>query len=282
MTRLTRVSLLALLVACASAPTPEELANLDYGTCPGTHEATIRAYFQNKLLPPTMYEGEPVLWPPKRFYIKMSPLLGGELISGYLVLAAQQQTFGPDASQGLHLWGFVFRGDELVKRLDPAIIESISLESGVGPVPLDERDWDEGHSASQGGQSVAEYVLPGESVQGWSELVTVQAIRGLGLQVTPEKLYDATLAEAKKTCRDPSSRVIASSATELLFEEDMVHCAPLRDEYAIRKFIRAPNAMFMMHYAKSSPLSAEDKAKWTELVGRSHVLGDCGGSGDLR
>ncbi|MEE9157864.1 MAG: hypothetical protein V3U60_05705, partial [Gammaproteobacteria bacterium] len=40
--------------------------------------------------------------------------------------------------------------------------------------PFDDRDWEIGHTAVQGDQMVLEYILSGETVENWSELITVQ------------------------------------------------------------------------------------------------------------
>jgi hypothetical protein len=274
MRRFARVSLLLLLVACSSSP--PQTAATPYGACPRKHEATIRAYFQDKDSGSTTYKDELVFWPPEQFAYTMPALLGGDVVRGYLVAVAAEQTSGPSETRGLRLYGFVFHGDELVKRLGPAIMESLSLQSQVGPMPRDERNWRVGRSKNVKDGSYVEY-LPADAAAGSSaERVLMQTFRGVVLQVTPQDVYDQTIVEAKGLCGERRAVVLSSSPTGLVWESDLTRCAARPDEFAIGKFIRAPTAMFSVHYSRATPFTDEERAKWTEIIGRAHVLGDCG------
>jgi hypothetical protein len=276
------VSLLALLAA-GCVTTPEELAALDFGACPTTHETTIRAYFQDKTFPPVRYNGEPMIWPAKRFHLRNAPLRPpGHLIWGWLVVAAEEQTFGPNTSEGLRLYGFVFRGEELVGRLDPPILDFVSLKSRVGPLlPFDGREWLEGPVEVDKGLSISTYALhPDDPSNGASEEITVVRNPGIPLEVSLEPRYEGSAAVAKDLCADATAKILSSSPTEILFEENNHRCYRHRDEHTIRKLIRAPEALFIVSYKRSTPLSTEEHSKWTELLGNVHVLGDCEAQSD--
>jgi len=46
------IGLLGFLEGCATAPTPEQLANADYGTYPANYEEIVKSYFSPKLFDP--------------------------------------------------------------------------------------------------------------------------------------------------------------------------------------------------------------------------------------
>jgi hypothetical protein len=263
----------AVVAGCATPPTKEELAALDYGACPRNYEAKIKEHFQSGLL--VAYSGEPVIWPPQKYWYKAPPLEGSKLYAGYLVVVMVDQKRGSPQLQGKRLYGFLFKDDELVKKLDPMQMNFLGTQEAVGPIPKDERDWKVGHSAHNENQLIDEWVLPGETVQNWSELISVQIARNVPLNVTPEQLVAIANQLHKKTCADVSQKVLNSSSTELLYEQTTRNCAPIRDEYSIRKSIRGPRTMTEVSYTRTTVMNDAEKKKWTEIVGRAKFLTEC-------
>jgi hypothetical protein len=265
---------LSVVVAgCATPPNKEELAALDYGACPQNYEAKIKERFQSGVL--VAYSGEPIIWPPQRYWYKAPPIEGSKLYAGYLVVVMVDQKRGSPQLQGKQLYGFLFKDDELVKKLDPMQMYSLGTQEAVGPIPKDERDWKVGHSAHNKNQLIEEWVLPGETVQNWSELISLQIYRNVSLEVTPEKVVAIAAQLHKKTCSDVSQKAHSSSPTELLYEQTTRNCAPIRDEYSIRKTIRGPRTMTEVSYAKTTVMNDAEKKKWTEIVGRAKFLNEC-------
>lgn len=273
MKKMTGVLLLSFLTGCTSLPTKEELASLDYGSCPRSHEAKIRESFQSSLL--VAYAGEPIIWSPRKYWYKAPPLEGGKLYVGYLVPVMVEQTRGAPLTAGKQLYGLLFRDNELVKKLDPMQMRSLAISEAIGPLPKDERGWKVGHSQSTDNQSIVEWVLPEETVQNWSELITVQYLHRVPMNMTPEKLAKDTAEALRKSCADVSLNILASSQMGVLYERKTASCAPMRDEYTIGKLIRGPRSMISVSYAKTAVMGDAEKMKWTEIVGQTELGGDC-------
>ncbi len=272
---LLTVSLVAMLsVGCVTPPPNEEIANLDYGSCPSNYETKIKENFQSRLI--VVYLGEPIIWPPQRYWFKESPLLGGKLYAGFLVpVTVEQKHRLEPRMNGKQLYGFIFKDNELVKTLDPMRTDSISISESTGPLPKDERDWKVGHSTSNDARSITEWVLPGETVQNWSELITLQSFSNVSMNLTPEKLARDVAEGHKKNCTNVSLKILTSSLTEVLYERVATNCAPLRDEYAIGKYIRGPRTMSSIFYTKTSALNETEKKKWTGIVERVKLMNEC-------
>ncbi len=87
----------------------------------------------------------------------------------------------------------------------------------VQPI-FDDRVWKLGYTATQGDQTLWEYVLSGETVENWSELITVQSFTGSQGSTAPaeamRRVRDATLHQ----CPDAMWNAIRESETEVLFE----------------------------------------------------------------
>jgi hypothetical protein len=263
------------LVSCATPPTKEEIAALDYGACPRNHEKVIKERFQSGLL--NAYTGEPTIWPPRKYWYK-DPFAGSTLHAGYLVPVMAELTRGNQLFLGKRLYGFLFKNDELVREINPNIMQTLNIAERVGPFPKDERDWKEGHSAQQGNHTILEYVLPGETVQNWSELVSVQILSSVPLNISAEK-FVADRAEAHKSkkpgCGIVSQKILSSTPTEVLYEQTLAKCAPFRDEYSIRKTIRGPRSLTEVSYSKTSEMTDAEKRKWAGIVGQATSLNEC-------
>src|SRR5713101_8435489 len=146
--------LLSFLPACTTLgpPTKEELRALDYGTCPRNYEAKINEDFKS-----SANSGELIIWSPQKFWYKAPPLEGGKLYAGYLIPVMVEQTRGSTPTAEMRLYGFLFKDDELVKKLNPTQMSRFGIQEDVGPIPKDERDWKEGYSTSNAAQLLVEY-----------------------------------------------------------------------------------------------------------------------------
>jgi hypothetical protein len=267
---------LSFLPGCVTAPSKDELAGLDYGACPRNYEAKVRGEFESGLL--SGYSRELIIWSPQKFWFKGPPIEGGKLYAGYLVPVIAEQTRGLSPTLGKQLHGLLFKDDQLLTTLGPARMPLFGIRESVGPIPKDERDWKLGHSTDQGSQVLFEYVLPAETVKNWSELISVQTVRNVRFDLTPDGFVAMVNELHKKKspgCAVVSHRLLASTPKEVLYEQTLASCAPLRDEYSIRKVIRGPRTMTEVSYSKTTAMSDSDRNKWTAIVGRTSLLDEC-------
>jgi hypothetical protein len=265
--------LLGSLVNGARAQSKDADAAPDYGACPKNHEKWIKDRFQSGFL--TAYAGEPTIWPPQRYSYR--DLFSGTVV-GYLVPVMAELTRGNPNFIGRQLYGFMFKNDEMVKEINPNAMRSLRISENVGPFPKDEREWKEGHSTKGTNPLTIEYVIPGETVQNWSELVTVQILSNVSLNIDAARFVAAVEKQHRsKTpgCAVVAQRVLASTPTSVMYEQSLVNCAPFRDEFSVRKVIRGPLAISEVSYAKTSELTDEEKKKWLEIVGKTDLMSEC-------
>jgi len=116
--------LLILLVAgCATMPTQQEIANLNYGA-PLTidYQSVIRNYFEKVLFDP--YSAHYNFGNPQTYWLKQPPLLGGGLYAGYMVFVGVNAKNRMGGYVGMKEYGFLFKDNQIIKILQP---EDISL-----------------------------------------------------------------------------------------------------------------------------------------------------------
>ena len=269
----TMVGLL-ILAGCTVMPTPEELANLEYGRCPTTHKQKILAALKPDLF--VGYAGEPIIWAPRKSWFKAPPIRGGELLAGYLVPVTVHQTRGFKRNfLGKRLRGFLFKDDKIIYRLDPVEMSRLRIGDSVGPLPKDGRAWKIGHRARTRNQIITEWVLPGETVKNWSELITLSVFPPLGEDQSIRGILQRTADDFRKSCELFNQKIIAEGPNEILYERTAAECAPMRDEYSIEKIILSFRATFFVAYAKSSPLREIERKKWGKLVGNVTRRDEC-------
>ena len=200
------------------------------------------------------------------------------LIAGYLVVAQVEQTRGSPHWLGKRLYGFIFHDDKLIRKLNPDAMRWVRIPQDIGPIAMDERGWQVGHEAENDRQSLVEFVLPGETVNNWSELYTMQVIHGVPLHLGAADMIMTD--ENAETVRLPSCTVIeqemlSQTATEVLYTQTLSQCAPMRDEYSVRKILRGPTTITEVSWSKTSPITDEERRRWTGLLGQVSFLSNC-------
>ncbi|MGH8640729.1 MAG: hypothetical protein ACRET6_03400, partial [Burkholderiales bacterium] len=145
----------------------------------------------------------------------------------------------------------------------------------VGPIPKDERDWKIGHSQQKGNLSLSEWVVPGETVQGWTELITLEMYANAPAHLTLDQYLSVKTESVRKQCANVTEQVISKGPLEAIVERSLLSCAPLRDEYHVAKVLLGPRAMTNVVYARTTPFDSDTRAKWLEIVTKTRMMGDC-------
>jgi hypothetical protein len=265
--------LFILATSCATAPTQEELANLDYGTCPTGYVEKIKARFEGGFW--VAYKGKPMIWTPLRYGYRAGVMDGGQLYAGYLVQVVAHQTRGNPNTLGKQLYGFLFKNSEIIKEIPPMDMQAVSIPAAVGPLPFDDRKWEVGHTADRENQIVVEWILPGETVQDWSELITLQSLKA-SLEDTPEQIARRLEESFRRDCANVKWNTLTASDMEVTIERVTTGCAPLIDEYSIEKIIRGPRAIHRVAYTSRTPLGDSERETFTPLIKRASLFPGCG------
>jgi len=110
--------LCVVLSGCATMPSREKIANLDYGaTISIDYEQAIKQHCGNVLFDP--YSAVYEFHPPQQYWLQQPPLLGGKLIAGYMVFVDINAKNRMGGYTGTKKWGFLFRNNSIIKVVDP-------------------------------------------------------------------------------------------------------------------------------------------------------------------
>lgn len=80
---------------------------------------------------------------------------------------------------------------------------------------FDDRKWTVGWSQTNVHSRTREWVVPGESVENWHELITDEIFYGLNEQVSPTEFMDQFIASLKKVSRTATYQVITKQPTAM-------------------------------------------------------------------
>ncbi len=120
------LTLIVMLVGCATVPSQEELSRLDYGPSPARYEETIKKYFDGVLFDP--YSAHYDFESPRQWYVKDSPLMGGQIFAGYLVRVGVNAKNRLGGYAGKKVYGFIINKEQIVKVMQPHELENMRTQ----------------------------------------------------------------------------------------------------------------------------------------------------------
>ncbi len=138
---------------------------------------------------------------------------------------------------------------------------------------LAEETWEIAHSAEDATQRVQEFVRPGQNVDNWTELVTVQTFN----KKVDWGSIDDMLSKQRKNlvsrCPGSTLNVVRREATSLLYESNIINCSEGRDEQSIGKLLDGRNNRFLIIYGIRSPMSmtAAQRKEWIDKLSETSI-----------
>lgn len=163
---------------------------------------------------------------------------------------------------------------DLLSRLKPG--QAFKKTETVNP-PFDDRDWALGHRSVQGDQAVREYILSGETIENWSELITVQSFFDPQGNTAPKDMMRGVRDSTLQDCPDAMWNTIRVSETEVLYEWRTEGCqGPVDsdDQYEIDRIIKgAPGLHRIAYTTKRQPYLPEaERDEWVDRIGRAELV----------
>lgn len=128
----------------------------------------------------------------------------------------------------------------------------------------DERKWELGYQASHNGAQIEEYVLSGETVEDWSELVTWQYLPNF--QERADALTFMKQLRKLRQARDPEVvwEVIEKDHQSVLYKWESFNNPTTGDYLELARIVEDTDGMHIFHYtAKYQKTFQNNIAHWT-------------------
>ncbi len=138
---------------------------------------------------------------------------------------------------------------------------------------FDNRHWNLGWSQNTGDSIFEEYTLEGETVENWSELVTIQFFPGLQKQTNPDIFEASQKRNFSLVCPGINWKSIEQTETERMWEWSIQECAGQPDQSEIARMVRTEEGFHLWHYAiKKAPLPADKRGLWVNKLKAIKVI----------
>jgi hypothetical protein len=138
-------------------------------------------------------------------------------------------------------------------------------------IDFDGRSWKQGYQKDVGTQAIIEYVLPGETVDGWTELVSVVTYPG-AQQTSLAAIAGNFRDKLLKECPDALWRILNESQDQVLHEFETKGCHGWDDQHEIAKLMKGTSAIFRVSYAsRRLPFGDDQRSRWVALVGAARL-----------
>src|SRR5262245_24799678 len=137
---------------------------------------------------------------------------------------------------------------------------------------FDGRSWELGYQTEVGSQAISEYVLHGETVDRWTELVTLQTFSGPEGAVPSSSVVDEFKQKVLKGCPDALWRVVNEGQDDVVYEWRTTDCRGWDNQHEIARIFKGGSGLHRLAYAtRTLPLADEKRAQWVSLIGAAHV-----------
>ena len=133
---------------------------------------------------------------------------------------------------------------------------------------FDGRAWKQGYAGRTPDMEITEYVLPGEVVEAWTELFTVQRTPGAGDRMGPLEAMTRAKEGALGECPSAAWTVVRQEKEEVVYHAEHRRCRGLDDELEVAKLYRDGSSLVRVAWsARKLPVPEETLAKWIKFVG---------------
>src|SRR5882672_10291467 len=146
-----------------------------------------------------------------------------------------------------------------------------SLESAALHLAGGAGKWKVAGGSERRGQTIAEFVPPGESIDNWSHLLTIQFIEQKG---TSPLVVMAQLRDAMQTrCPGSSWHIIQQDSLSVLYEWSIAGCGGNPDQHEIARLLKGNDGIQRLAYAvKSAELVPSEREQWIKAFSDAYVV----------
>jgi hypothetical protein len=135
---------------------------------------------------------------------------------------------------------------------------------------FDGRGWSVGHQAKNARQSLVEYVLPGQTVDNWKELVTSTVYFDPRHSVPLARFVEQVRASMSNDCPSLVWNVIQQDDKTAIFEWRDAGCGGFPPQTELARLAVGPEGVYRLAYAVKmrGPLPPDKRKEWLGILGQ--------------
>jgi len=132
---------------------------------------------------------------------------------------------------------------------------------------FDGREWALGHQAAIQNSSIREYVLVGQSVEDWTELVTSQYMR---TALSIAQYYDKFWRE-NPDCPSLEASKIRETTETIIFQGKHGACGGYEPGEFIQRLSGIDGGILNLTFAQKGQLTSENRSNWTKILSEANI-----------
>jgi hypothetical protein len=134
---------------------------------------------------------------------------------------------------------------------------------------FDSREWYLGFEASTATRTIREYVLTGQTIENWTELVTSLFDAAAG---TPKEVFGRFRTDLARDCPSLRISIIEESAESILLEWQHEGCQGFPAQHEIRRITSARGGILTLSFAqKTRQLMPDKRRTWLSIIRAASV-----------
>lgn len=139
----------------------------------------------------------------------------------------------------------------------------VTIEKDSISFNFDKSRWRNGYAQRNSSSAILEFVTGNETVENWSELVTIQYLKGIQEKISPEGFANMSKKhEESKMGQYVKFTILEISDNDALFEWQVEGYPGISDEHTITRVIKGKDHMILLHYAGRPHINEENRNIW--------------------
>lgn len=135
----------------------------------------------------------------------------------------------------------------------------------------DQQAWKLGHQQKQGDSFLQEFVKSNESVQNWSEIVTISHMKQAA-KVDANVVTQRTIDGLRKGCPSFKHSVVASDQTHVIFRWSDEGCGGWPAQEGVMRIISDGDGVFNFQYAYLKNKASPNFDSWVEIISEAKIV----------
>lgn len=131
---------------------------------------------------------------------------------------------------------------------------------------FDNRNWIASWGKDEPAITTVEYLIKGDNIDHWTELVTSQFLPGLQNRTTPKIFADSTMAHMKQSGLSPLFTTHLETPKDFIFEFQISSpTSVIQDE--IQRIFATDKGIYIIHYViKKADMGEQERQNWIQLL----------------
>jgi hypothetical protein len=143
-------------------------------------------------------------------------------------------------------------------------------------------EWTLGNSKEDQNQRIIEFVRPGEKIDNWTELLTMQTLRKPANPEPIAAMVARIHADDEKSCPNGFMKNVIEQGgptnteeASIIYEWQFINCPPNADQHEVAKIIYGKFNIFRLAYvAKTKKLAPEKREQWIKELKEATIIID--------